>query len=228
MGVSFAIPIDVAMEVVDQLKESGRVSRGWLGVEIRDVNRDLAEAFGLDKPYGALVNRVLEDGPAEAGGIKPGDIIVDFNGHEIELSSELPHYVGRAKANQEAELTIVREGVKMKLKLEIGELADRGEAQLTSSGEEDGPLVLGMIVEDLTPAIAQRLGTDEGVRVIEVQGPGEKAGLQRGDVITRLNNKVVVDSMSFREIAASLPSGRSVPVLTIRGDSPTFLALRVP
>jgi serine protease Do len=228
MGVSFAIPIDVAMEVVDQLKESGRVSRGWLGVEIRDVNRDLAEAFGLDRPYGALVNRVLEDGPAEAGGILPGDIIIEFNGHSIELSSELPHYVGRARANAPADVVVVREGKKMTLELEIGELADLGNRQISSAVERNDPVVLGLAVEDLPAAAQERLGISEGVRVLDVEGPGEKAGLRPGDVITRLNNKVVDNVERFREIASDLPSGRSVPVLIIRGDSPTFLALRVP
>ena len=120
MGVSFAIPVNIAMEVVAQLKADGRVARGWLGVVIQEVNRDLAESFGLDRPHGALVSRVLEDSPAEQGGILEGDIITAFNGQAIDRSAELPHYVGRAKAGSDATLDVVRDGKKINITLNVG------------------------------------------------------------------------------------------------------------
>ena len=124
MGVSFAIPISVAMNVADQLKEKGKVSRGWLGVIIQEVNKDLAESFGLKKAQGALVAQLLPNSPAEAGGLKSGDIITAFNGQEINLSSDLPHRVGRIKPGTLAKLNIVRNGKAKVIELEIGALPD--------------------------------------------------------------------------------------------------------
>ena len=110
MGVSFAIPIEMAMDVVEQLKEKGRVSRGWLGVEIMELTRDLALGFGLDRPMGALVARVMPGSPAEQGGVQEEDIIIEFNGQEIERSGELPQFVGRAEVGEKARVTVVRGG----------------------------------------------------------------------------------------------------------------------
>ncbi|MDP6375558.1 MAG: DegQ family serine endoprotease [Pseudomonadales bacterium] len=229
MGVSFAIPIDVAMEVVEQLKETGRVSRGWLGVMIQEVNRDLAESFGLEKPHGALVSQVVDNSPAEAGGILAGDIIIAFNGREIERSSELPHYVGRALAGKEAELEIVREGKRIRLDVEIGELPDLdGRPVASRGGSAVAPSVIGLGVENLSDAHRERLGIDGGVRVVQSEGPAEDAGIRAGDVITRLNNTPVADTDDFGRVVESLPAGSLVPVLVIRGETPTFLPLRVP
>lgn len=229
MGVSFAIPIDVAMEVVEQLKASGRVSRGWLGVVIQEVNRDLAETFGLDRPHGALVTRVLEESPAEAAGLEPGDIIIRFDGHAIEFSSDLPHVVGRTTVGEETDLRVVRNGREMTLAVTVGELAEREDQQLgfARSGESSSSRV-GLRVEALAEAAAERLGISGGVRVVEVDGPAAEAGITRGDVITRLNNREILDLGSFRQVVEDLPAGRSVPVLIIRGEAPRFLALRVP
>jgi serine protease Do len=229
MGVSFAIPIDIAIDVAEQLKANGRVSRGWLGVVIQEVNRDLAESFGLVRPHGALVSRVLDGSPAETGGILEGDIITSFNGRSIDRSSELPHFVGRARAGTQARLNIVREGKELELELKIGELADRGEEQFGSAREGDeGPSRLGLVVETITAEDEQRLGIDGGVRVVEANGIAQESGLREGDVITKLDNKAVRDISAFADIAAGLTPGRSVAVLVIRRQNPIFLALRVP
>lgn len=228
MGVSFAIPIDVAMEVVAQLRETGRVSRGWLGVVIQEVNRDLAESFGLDRPHGALVSRVLEGSPAESGGIKEGDVITAFNDEPIDFSSELPHFVGRARAGSEANLNIIREGEEFVLTLEIGELADRGDAQIAGGLSEGGSSRLGLAIEQVPQTVAERLGISGGVRVIQADGVAAESGLRPGDIITKLDNRAVVDMDVFSEIADSLEPGRSVAVLVIRDQSPIFLAMRVP
>ncbi|MCZ6617325.1 MAG: DegQ family serine endoprotease [Gammaproteobacteria bacterium] len=228
MGVSFAIPIDIAMEVVDQLRSSGRVSRGWLGVGIGQVTRDLAESFGLDRPHGALVSQVMDESPAELGGIQVEDIITKFNGQSIDLSSELPHYVGRARAGSEAELQILRDGEEITLTLKIGEAPERESRQVSArETDQDEPSRLGLNVENLDEDGRQRLNISGGVRVLEATGAAAQAGFRRGDVITRLNHKTVTDLESFLEIAEALPSGPT-PVLIIRGRTPTFLALRVP
>ncbi len=228
MGVSFAIPIDVVMEVVDQLKETGRVSRGWLGVVIQEVNHELAESFGLDRPRGALVAQVLEDSPAQAGGIREGDIIVSFNGEPIDLSADLPHLVGRAAAGSKAVLGVVREGKEIRLTLAIGELPDREGATLAQVGGTEGSSRLGLSVEAVSDAARERLGIDGGVQVVEVAGAAAEAGIRPGDIITRMNNREVNDLESLQTISDELPSGRSIPVLVIRGQVPTFLPLRVP
>jgi len=228
MGVSFAIPIDLAMEVVDQLKSSGRVSRGWLGVGIEPVSRDLAESFGLDRPQGALITQVMDKSPAELGGIEVEDIIIGFNGQAIDLSSELPHYVGRARAGSEAELLILRGGEEITLTLKIGEAPAREGSRVASiEAREDVPSRIGLNVEALTEEAQQRLNISGGVRVVEATGAAAEAGFRRGDIITRLNHKAVTDLATFQEISEALPSG-ATPVLIIRGSTPTFLALRVP
>lgn len=230
MGVSFAIPIDVAMDVVEQLKADGRVSRGWLGVVIQEVSRDLAESFGLSRPQGALVARVMEDSPAERAGVKEGDVITSFNGSAIDLSSELPHLVGRVRAGGKAKLKVMRNGSSKTLTVKIGELADIGAqtAGRKDRGSELKATRLGLAVEDLPTKRQEQLSLNGGVVVTKVDGPAAEAGLRPGDVITRLNNKQVKGAKSFAEISADLPAGRSVPVLIVRGDVPTFLALRVP
>jgi len=229
MGVSFAIPIDVAMDAVRQLKETGRVSRGWLGVVIQEVNRDLAESFGLDRPHGALVSRVMENSPAAQAGVREGDIIVRFAGTPIDFSSELPHVVGRTPVGVEADMRVVREGDEITLKVTIGELADRGDEQLGfRSPQGEVPSRLGLAVEGLPENAEERLSVAGGVRVLNAEGPAAEAGIRAGDIITRLNNQEIVDVNSFMEVAEGLPAGRSVPVLILRGQAPTFLALRVP
>ncbi len=229
MGVSFAIPIDVAMEVARQLKETGRVSRGWLGVVIQEVNRDLAESFGLKRPHGALVTRVLEDSPAQSAGLKPGDIIVRFGDTPIDFSSDLPHVVGRVPVGAESKLRIVRDGEEMTIGVTIGELAEPESAQLGFVEPESAtPSRIGLQVEALSEALAQRLDISGGVRVTEVDGPASEAGVAPGDVVTRLNNQEVSDVSTFLDLVEALPAGRSVPMLVIRGEAPRFLALRVP
>lgn len=228
MGVSFAIPIDVAMEVVQQLRSSGRVSRGWLGVVIQEVNRDLAESFGLDRPHGALVSKVLENGPAAQGGLMEGDVITAFNGHSIERSAELPHFVGRVAAGSQAKVNIVRNGERKVLTLKVGELADEnGETQTAASGGS-GQNAIGLSVEGLDAATREQLGIEHGVRVVRSTGAAEQAGIQAGDVVLRLNNAVIASVADFDRAVAALPSGKSVPVLVQRNGGSVFLALRVP
>ena len=227
MGVSFAIPIDVAMEVVQQLRENGKVSRGWLGVVIQEVDRDLAESFGLDRPHGALVSKVLDSGPAAKGGVLEGDIITAFNGHSIERSAELPHYVGRVAAGSTARLDIVRAGQRKVLNVKVGELSgESGDPELATG--TSGENAIGLVVEAVDPATRQQLGVEHGVQVTRSGGAAETAGIQPGDIILRLNNAVIGSVADFDEAVAALPAGKSVPVLVSRKGSSVFLALRVP
>ena len=228
MGVSFAIPIDVAMDVADQLRSDGRVSRGWLGVMIQEVTRELAESFGLDRPHGALISKVFDDTPAAAGGLREGDVIVKFNGRSIERSAELPHFVGRVKAGEMASVELVRDGEVLELDIKVGELADLGEDGARPTVGQSSSNRLGLVVAGLTDEELARLDIPSGVRVVEVEGPAAEAEVRQGDVITRLNNESVESPAKFNEISEKLPAGRTVPVLVLRSGGPVFLALRVP
>ncbi|HFE32565.1 MAG TPA: DegQ family serine endoprotease [Gammaproteobacteria bacterium] len=229
MGLSFAIPIDMAMKVVEQLKESGHVTRGWLGVLIQDVTRELAESFGMDKPHGALVAKVLPDSPAEAAGLKVGDIITKFNDKAIILSSDLPPLVGITPVGEKVRVEILRNGKVKTLSVELGELSE-DELQLAGGEPKSAKASrLKITVSDLTAEQRKRLGINEkGVLVNQVQaGPARKAGVRRGDVILMLNNVEVTDAKQFRELVDNLPAGKSVPLLVQRRGGPVFLALKI-
>ena len=228
MGVSFAIPIDVAMEVVDQLKSDGRVSRGWLGVVIQEVSRDLAESFGLERPHGALISEVAPGSPAEDSELQAGDVIIEFDGNPIERSGELPHFVGRAAANSEVPVTVMRGGERLKLKVKVGELPDLEGDESVGQGTPNEPSSLGLVLEDVPEAALSRFNLKGGVRVVQSTGPAADSGIRVGDIITRLNHKPVENRQGFRDIAKTLPKGRRVPVLVVRGGAQTFVPLNVP
>ena len=226
MGVSFAIPIDVAIEVSDQLKVDGRVSRGWLGVMIQEINKDLAESFGLERPQGALVAKVVEGSPASKDGILEGDVIIQFNDKSIERSSELPHFVGRVRPGEDARLTIMRGGKEMSLNITIEELPEAGQRKVLVDNKAKTDR-LGLVVQELTSEQLNRLGIKEGVVVVEVKANAIQSGIREGDVITRLNNLPVKTPDSLDKIATNLTQGRTYPILVIRNQTPVFLALRV-
>jgi len=227
MGVSFAIPMNVAMNVADQLKEKGKVSRGWLGVVIQEVNKELAESFGLDKAAGALVAQVVPDSPAQAGGLENGDIITHFNGKEIYLSSDLPHQVGRVKPGSDARVNVVRNGKRKVLTIEIGTLPNGDGAVLASNDpKETQSNRLGVVVAELNDAQRKKMG--DGVIVKEVkQGPAAFAGLVNGDVITMIYGESVRSVEEFESVVKSLPKNRSVPMRIVRRGAAMFIPLRI-
>jgi serine protease Do len=229
MGLSFAIPIDVALDVVQQLKDKGSVSRGWLGVLIQRVDRELAESFGLDRPSGALVSKVYSDSPAEAAGLREGDIIVEFNGVKIDLSADLPHVVGRTRADTEAEIVIVREGKRKTLEVVVGQLPDSTLAMQTDSGSTSpSGNRLGLVVEELSSEDKNRQGIKDGIAVVDVlDGPAGTAGIRRGDVVTMLDAQWVTSVRRFNEIVDGLAADDSVPIRIVRNQSPLFLAIKV-
>ncbi len=230
MGLSFAIPMSVAMDVADQLKASGKVSRGWLGVVIQEVNKDLAESFGLDKPAGALVAQVLEGGPAAKGGLQVGDVILSLNGQPIVMSADLPHLVGGLKPGSEVELDVVREGTRKKLQLTIGALPEDG-AELAageSPGVERSSNRLGVTVSELTDEQKKALDLQGGVVIKEVlEGPAALIGLRPGDVITHLNNQAIDSAKTFAQVAQSLPLNRSVSMRVLRQGRASFITFKL-
>ncbi|MBA4501369.1 DegQ family serine endoprotease [Marinobacterium marinum] len=228
MGLSFAIPIDMALEVSEQLKGQGFVERGWLGVLIQEVNRDLAESFGLKKPAGALVAKVVPDGPAAAAGLQEGDIIVGFNDHDVVLASDLPPLVGRVKPGDVAELDVIRAGRNKTLDVTIGHLpGEKGDKPANVEKKPVETSRLGLVVAPLQDEQKDKWNIVSGVVVERVEdGAGARAGLVRGDVITMLNGERVETLDQFQRIVADLPSGRSVPLRIVRRGNPMFIALK--
>ena len=229
MGLSFAIPIEVAMDVVDQLKTSGKVSRGWLGVLIQDVTLALAESFGMERPRGALVARVLPDSPAEGAGIQVGDVIVAFDGKEVDHSSSLPPIVGGTKVGVNIPVEVIRNGKKKMVRVKLGELPEEETQARKSEPEAEKVNRMGLGVVDLNKDQRAELEIDNGVLVNRVvNGAASKAGIREGDVILSIDNKPVKSAQQFQKMVKGLTAGKSVAVLLQRNGSPTFLAIKVP
>jgi serine protease Do len=231
MGLSFAIPIDVVMDVVDQLQTKGKVSRGWLGVLIQDVTRELAETFGMKQPRGALVAQVLPGSPAEAANVRPGDIVLLYNGRDILTSSALPPMVGITPVGEQVKLQVLRGGELVDLDVAIGELPEEELLAARPSEPETVPANrLGLFVSEITPEQREPLAVAVGGVLVEgvEPGPAEQAGLSSGDVILMLDNQPVQDLAGFNRILEAIPSGRSVAVLVQRGEGRMFHAIRVP
>lgn len=231
IGLSFAIPAKVVSNVVAQLRDNREVVRGWLGVSIQDVDRDLADSFGLDRPRGALVAQVGDESPAAAAGIESGDIIVRFDGTDISTSADLPHVVGLIAPGTEVVAEVIRERKPLKLSVTVGSL----DADEVLSVTEDGRVrasdtVLGLRVEPVDAAAMSELGLSGGVRVAEVlpNSPAADANITRGDIVTRVGNRAITDIDDFREAMEAATPGESVPLRLNRRGRTQFIAIRVP
>jgi serine protease Do len=229
MGISFAVPIDEAMRVSEQLKTTGRVTRGRIGVQIGEVTKDVAESLGLPKANGALVQRVEAGGPADKGGIEAGDIITKFNGAPIEKSSDLPRLVGNTKPGARSTVTVWRKGAARDLNVSIAEMepdnkvAKREEKQ---AKPEQAVNTLGLVVNDLTEAQKKELKLDGGAVVETAEGAAARAGLRPGDLILRINNTDVKDGKQFNALVSKLEPKKTVLLLVRRGDSSQFVTVK--
>ena len=232
MGLSFAIPIGDAMDVIEQLKMSGYVSRGWLGVYIQEVTRGLAESFGMEKPTGALVAKILPDSPAEASGIKVGDIILAYDGKEVKNSAALPPMVGKTKVGETVKIKVMRNDRVKILKLKVGQLPEK-DPFLVSKKQVDvetESAVLGISLRALTEEEREAMELKQGgLVVLEVKnGAGKLAGIRQGDVIQMISGTRVDNVGDFKRRMEALTPGKFFSLLIQRPHGPEFLAVRVP
>ncbi len=230
MGLSFAIPIDVAMDVSNQLRSAGRVSRGRIGVVIQEVTRELAESFGLPKAAGALVNSVEKGGPADKAGIEASDVILKFDGKVVNSSVDLPRIVAQTRPGSKVTAQVWRKGVSRDVSMVVGEIPE--EKVAVRSGPRDnkpGNLVarLGMTLSELTGGQRKELGTNGGLLVEDAQGAAAKAGIRRGDVLMAINNQDVKSVEQLNQLLGQFEKARSVALLIKRGDGALYVPLRL-
>ena len=223
-GVSFAIPIDVAMEVVGQLKAGGKVSRGWLGVMIQEVTSDLAESFGLDRPRGALVSQVQDDSPAAKAGLQAADVILKFDGKLVENSGDLPRMVGAVKPGSKIPLEIWRKGKAQTVSVVLTELPSEDQVAGKSGKSYSRG---GLALSELTPDQRRELKIDHGLLVEEATGDAARAGIRTGDLILAVNNGKVATVEVFRKAIAAVPVGKSAAILVRRGEGSLYVPLKI-
>ena len=233
MGISFAIPMDEAIRVADQLRTSGRVSRGRIGVQIDQVTKDVAESIGLGKAQGALVRSVEAGSPADKGGVEAGDIITKFNGQAIDKASDLPRLVGNTRPGSRATLTVFRRGASKDLSVTIAEIeADKPAQPRRPGASESAPKAapvgqtLGLGVSELTDAVKREAKVKGGVRVDSVADPAARAGVREGDVIVAVGNTEVNNVREFEAAVAKADKGKPIPLLLRRGELAAYLLIR--
>ncbi|WP_086932685.1 Do family serine endopeptidase [Agarilytica rhodophyticola] len=228
IGLSFAIPSSMAINVVKQLKKKGRVDRGWLGVVIQEVDKDLANSFGLKNPRGALIASMEEDGPAASSGLRAGDIIIRFGDDEIIESADLPHAVGITAPGEKVSVIVMREGKRREIMVKVGTRGGEVDLASTSSGDSKPKSGangrLGISVAKVESAELKRLGIKGGVSVVEVDadGPVGKAGVKVGDVIAQLGFEEITSVKNFEKIVKDLPSGSLLPIRFFSNGLPVF------
>ena len=229
MGISFSIPIDEAVQVSTQLRASGRVQRGRLGVGIGDVSKEVAESLGLGKPQGALVSNVEAGSPADKAGIEAGDIILKFDGKKIEKSSDLPRAVGGTKPGTASTVTVFRRGSTKDYPIMVGEFEPDRAAQKATPEKATPPnaaQLLGLTVSDLTDALKKELNLKGGVRVDAVADPALKAGIREGDVVVQVANTEVADVKAFTQLLTRLDKSKPINVLLRRGEWAQYTVIR--
>ena len=229
MGISFAIPIDEASRVSDQLRSSGRVIRGRIGVQIDQVTKEVAESIGLGKPAGALVRSVESGGPADKAGVEAGDIITKFDGKAIDKAGDLPRIVGSAKPGAKSTLQLFRRGAFRELGVTVVEFEpERPRAAVERANTRPAPSVglLGLAVAEVSDAQKRELKVKGGVRVESAEGAAARAGLREGDVILTVDNTEIISVKQFEGVVAKLDKSRAVNALVRRGDAATYVLIR--
>ncbi len=230
-GLAFAIPINVAIDVAEQIIDSGSVARGYLGVRVGEVDNDLAEALGMEKPYGALISDLEEGESGDNAGLLPGDVIIDFDGKEIKFSSDLPHVVGQIRPNTESEATIIRDGEEITLTFRLGELPTSNKPFIPAKNDGN-PDMLGLQVEDIDRDNPQMANLTDGVVVTRVLSGSPAIGkIQRGDIISHIQHKKYkykIDTVeSFSSTIDKLESGSNVAVFGKRNGSRFIVPIRL-
>lgn len=233
MGISFAIPIDLAMDIQNQLKAHGRVSRGRMGVVIQEVTKELAESFGLGKPQGALISAVEPGGPAEKAGIEPGDVILKFDGKAIAASSDLPRIVGMTRPGSRVTVSLWRKGVARDVTLAVAEMpTEEKQAARTAKPKpaEQAANRLGLVVSELTPEQRKEIRANGGLLIEDIRGNAARTDLRPGDVILALINKGVTQELrsveQFNRLLSQFDKGANVTLLVRRGEMQTFVTIK--
>lgn len=224
MGLSFSIPIDLAMQIKDQLVETGHVVRGRIGVGIQSVNQGLAEAFGMDKPQGAAVTMVEKNGPAAKADIKEGDIIIAVDGEHIKTANELPIRIASVRPGQKVMLTVLRDGKEMKVPVTVAAAPEEDAEKIPEQTFDDHSGKLGIASRDLKTDELKELELENGVLVTDVRDPAKSAGLQPGDIILSANGRPVKNT---RGLAATVKNAKNVALLVQRGESRLFIPIEV-
>ena len=228
VGIGFAIPANLVKSILTDLREKGKVTRGWLGVMIQKITPDLAKSFSLKDNKGALVGDVIPEGPAAKAGIQRGDVIVEFNGYKVNNMEQLPKIVAQTTPDTDVNVVVVRDGNSVTLNVHIAILKD-GEQKLAQGGATEDPL--GMQGQDITPELAQSLdlGSEEGVLVSDVTAgqSAAEAGIKRGDVITEIDRKPVKNMSEYKRSLGAIKKGRTVLFLIKRGGTTIYIAVRI-
>ncbi len=226
MGLSFAIPIDVAMDIVNQLKGTGKVSRGRLGVQIQELNSDLANSFGLSEAKGALVSSVEKGSPADKAGMQPGDVIIKFDGKDVPGATELPRMVGAIKPGSNVRIQVLRNRATKDLNVTLAEWNDDQVATKSKPSQEDKADKLGLTLSELSSEDKRRLEIDSGLLVRQVSGAAERAGVQAGDVVLALGGEKVTSLAQFSKLLAQQPKDKNVALLIRRGERILFVPIK--
>ena len=227
MGISLAIPIDEAMQVVEQLKEHGKVTRGRIGVQIGVVSEDVAKAIGLPKTMGAMVSNVERGGPADAAGVRSGDVITKFNGREITHMSDLPRLVGATKPGTQATMELWRKGRSVKVNVTVGEMpaAEEDRSRPSPTPQSAPADILGLTVAEVPASQRQQYQFEGGVQVTEAEGPAAQAGVAPGDIILTINETDISSPSQYASVVGKLDASRPAAVLVMRGDQSQWLTI---
>lgn len=229
MGLSFSIPIDVAMDISNQLKQSGRIARGWLGIAIQEITKDLADSFGMKTTNGALIAGVEKNGPADKSGLESGDVIVKFDTKVITTSSDLPRAVASVKPGKMVSVDVIRKGNPKTLQVVVGEMpGEQAEGAATNKETSKAEVNrIGLTLQELSPAQKKKLNGKSGLLVLDSTGAAAQAGIRRGDVILGLNNSDSQTVDAFNKQISAVPTGKTIAVLVQRGENTLYLPIKV-